>query len=292
MFDNGITAVTLQRDENSVERHCHRPREKTWGQITDPDEGDNVTYSSSAAGGGCQSLIWLRTNRKKKKKKKRKKKKKNWQILSIGSHSIESAPRRWTQVGRLDLDYGSARYLECNIVAPDVNEPPMFVAGSGEIPDVTILEGLRTTPCIMASDYFTDPDTRDQGAGLLVTAHSSRRNIATVSVVNNEEICITGVDPGTGPSTVTVTLKTVAVFRSGNALRCRSAKLAADSPSIFPIQQFKNRESLDIDLNQFFDDAMPVQDTQNESHTRSRFRCHRGYCDDCARFEASHSAIP
>ena len=87
--------------------------------------------------------------------------------------------------------YGGANSIDVRVDVTDVNERPVIIEDSGDIPEQRILVGI--TQCnIMASDHFMDPDHRDQQAGLFIEATSTRPGDASVSVQDNNAICITG----------------------------------------------------------------------------------------------------
>ena len=100
--------------------------------------------------------------------------------------------------------YGGANSIDVRVDVTDVNERPMIVEDSGDIEEQRILVGI--TQCnIMASDHFMDPDHRDQQAGLFIEASSTRPGDASVSVQDNNSICITGENVGNGPARVRIT---------------------------------------------------------------------------------------
>ena len=100
--------------------------------------------------------------------------------------------------------YGGANSIDVRVDVTDVNERPMIVEDSGDIEEQRILVGI--TQCnILASDHFMDPDHRDQQAGLFIEASSTRPGDASVSVQDNNAICITGENVGNGPARVRIT---------------------------------------------------------------------------------------
>lgn len=151
--------------------------------------------------------------------------------------------------------YGGSSEYDIRVDLTNVNEKP--VAIGDEIEDQTILVGVEA--CIAkASDHFEDPDHRDQQAGLFIEARTTRSGDASVAVKNNEDVCITGHNVGSGPGRVTVT----ATDRDDLSARKRFTvtvsenlppQLVGDGIPDMTIQEFGRSE--DINLHQYFDDG-------------------------------------
>ena len=153
--------------------------------------------------------------------------------------------------------YGGANSIDVRVDVSDVNERPVIVEDSGDIPEQRILVGI--TQCnILASDHFMDPDHRDQQAGLFIEASSTRPGDASVSVQDNNAICITGENVGNGPARVRITAtdrddmsvsKTFRVTVEANM----SPMVVGDG---IPDMSFgEGGRSDDINLNTYFDDG-------------------------------------
>ena len=133
-----------------------------------------------------------------------------------------------------------------------------------------------------ASDIFHDPDHRDQQAGLFIEATTTRPGDASVTIKNNDYICITGHNVGSGPGRVKVT----ASDRDGEdvSISFRVSVEANMAPTVvgdgIPDQEIQEHgRSADIDLTMHFDDGdMAYEETLTFSHEvdESKYR----YCCD------------
>ena len=161
-------------------------------------------------------------------------------------------------------EYGGASDLDVRVELTDVNEKPTLVQvmvdddeEDIEIEDQTILVGVEK--CVAsASDIFEDPDHRDRQAGLYIEAATTRPGDASVSIKNNEHICITGHNVGSGPGRVKVT----ATDREGESVSTsfRVSVEANEPPTVvgdgIPDQEVQEHgRSADIDLTAHFDDG-------------------------------------
>ncbi len=97
--------------------------------------------------------------------------------------------------------YGGTDYIDVDVEITDVNEKPYRM---GSIADQMILEGVEVC-AIDASTYFADPDERDIDRGLDFEVKSTRSSDASVRIKNRDIICVKGIRPGSGRSTVSVT---------------------------------------------------------------------------------------
>ncbi len=155
-------------------------------------------------------------------------------------------------------EYGGSSSIDVRIDLTDKNEPPTKTPG--DIADQRILVGL--TLCeIKASDHFKDPDHRDQQAGLLIDANSTRPGDASVQVVDNNDICITGNHVGSGPSRIKIT----ATDREGlSVFKNFLVTVEANMPPMVLAEiedmtaQEGGRIAYDINLNAHFDDGDPT----------------------------------
>ncbi len=103
---------------------------------------------------------------------------------------------------QIEDNYGGRDSIDAHISLTDINESPELEGD--DIPDMMILDGL--TRCVVdASEHFSDPDNRDQQAGLLIDATSTRPADVHVSIVDNNDVCISGRNVGTGASRIKVT---------------------------------------------------------------------------------------
>ena len=158
-------------------------------------------------------------------------------------------------------EYGGANDINVRIDLTDVNEKPTLVQDDEgedvEIEDQTILVGVEK--CVAsASDIFEDPDHRDQQAGLYIEASTTRPGDASISIKDNEHICITGHNVGSGPGRVKVT----ATDREGESVSTafRVSVEANMAPTVvgdgIPDQEVQEHgRSTDIDLTAHFDDG-------------------------------------
>ena len=105
---------------------------------------------------------------------------------------------------QIEDNYGGKDSIDAHISLTDKNEAPELIGEADDIPDMMILDGL--TRCVIdASEHFEDQDHRDQQAGLLIDASSTRPSDVSVSIVDNNEVCITGKNVGTGAARIKVT---------------------------------------------------------------------------------------
>ena len=105
---------------------------------------------------------------------------------------------------QIEDNYGGRDSIDAHIALTDKNEAPELIGESDDIPDMMILDGL--TRCVVdASEHFEDQDNRDQQAGLLIDASSTRPSDVVVSIVDNNDVCITGKNVGSGASRIKVT---------------------------------------------------------------------------------------
>lgn len=153
--------------------------------------------------------------------------------------------------------YGGANSIDVRVDVTDVNEKPVIIEDSGDIPEQRILVGI--TMCdILASDHFMDPDHRDQQAGLFIEATSTRPGDASVSVQNNNAICITGENVGNGPARVRIT----ATDRNDQSVsKTFRVTVEANMPpmvvgdGIPDMTADEGGRTADINLNTYFDDG-------------------------------------
>jgi len=174
--------------------------------------------------------------------------------------NYEADINSYDMIVRVTDAYGGYAELDVRVDTTDVNEKPMLKQVDDEdveIEDQTILVGVEA--CIAkASELFEDPDFRDQQAGLYIEAVTTRPGDASVAVKQNEDICITGHNIGSGPGRVTVT----ASDRDDESVRTRFAVTVSENmaPTVVgdgipdqTIQEYGRSE--DIMLSAFFDDG-------------------------------------
>ena len=174
-------------------------------------------------------------------------------------------------------EYGGSNALDVRVDLTDLNEKPTLVKDENgddvEIEDQTILVGVEK--CVAkASEIFEDPDHRDQQAGLFIEATTTRPGDASVSIKQNNYICITGHNVGSGPGRVKVT----ATDRDGEdvSISFRVNVEANMAPTVvgdgIPDQEIQEHgRSMDIDLTEHFDDGdMAFEETLTFSHEVER----------------------
>ena len=158
-------------------------------------------------------------------------------------------------------EYGGSASLDVRVDLTDVNEPPMLVKDADgknvEIEDQKILVGVEK--CIaMARDLFFDPDHRDQQSGLFIEATTTRPGDASVTVKQNEHICITGHSVGSGPGRVKVTAtdrddKSVSLTFRVTVEANKPPEVVGDGIGDMEVQE--NGRTDDLELTDFFDDG-------------------------------------
>ena len=218
-------------------------------QAEDPDVGDEITYELS----GSDMFRLTTTSRSAQI------------VLARAGLDYERGTRSYNLVVTASDGYGGAATLEVIVNVTDVNEPP--VATDEIIPDQRLLLGM--TECVIrASDHFSDPDESDKSAGLLIEATSTRPGEVSVSIRNNDDVCVKGRNVGTGPARITVT----AEDRQGNSVYKRfkvsveqnNPPITASSGGLEDIEVQLDGRSEDFDLYDYFDDG---DDTYDETMT-------------------------
>lgn len=246
-FRGGLGSVTYSIPEDA------KAKTNVGSTITaeDPDVGDEITYELS----GSDMFSLTTTSRSAQI------------VLARAGLDYERGTRTYNLTLTASDGYGGAATLEVVIRVTDVNEPP--VATDDVIPDQRILLGM--TECvILASDHFSDPDESDQSAGLLIEATSTRPGDVSVSIRNNDDVCVTGRNVGTGPARITVT----AEDREGNSVYKRfkvsveqnNPPMTAASGALPDMEVQLDGRSEDFDLYDYFDDG---DDTYDETMTFS-----------------------
>ena len=152
--------------------------------------------------------------------------------------------------------YGGAAELDVRIDLYDRNERPTLIRGA-RIADQEILVGVEK--CVAeAKKIFTDPDHRDQQAGLFIEATTTRPGDASVSIKQNNLICITGHNVGSGAGRVKVTAtdrddESVSTTFRVSVKENLPPKVVGAGIDDQEIQE--NGRSMDIDLRNHFDDG-------------------------------------
>ena len=153
--------------------------------------------------------------------------------------------------------YGGRDNIEVRVDLTDVNERPTIVEDSGDIEDKKILVGV--TRCVVdASEHFEDPDHRDQQAGLYIEASTTRPSDARVEVVDNNMICVTGLNVGQGAGRVKVTASDRDDEQVSKTFRLT---VEANMPptvvdeGIPDMMADEGGRTADIDMNMYFDDG-------------------------------------
>ena len=191
-------------------------------------------------------------------------------VRSTCTVQIEAASSSWDYEGLVNFydfsvtiedNYGGAASIDAYVDLTDVNEPPVRIGGS-TIANQRILVGV--TECnIMASDHFMDPDHRDQQAGLYIEASSTRPGDAEVTVVDNNEICITGHNVGSGPSRIKITATDrddLSVSKTFRVTVEANQDPMVEGDGIPDMIAQEGGRTGDIDLDDYFSDGDPTYD--------------------------------
>ena len=161
---------------------------------------------------------------------------------------------------QIEDNYGGRDSIDAHVSLTDINESPELEGD--DIPDMMILDGL--TRCVVdASEHFSDPDNRDQQAGLLIDASSTRPSDVAVSIVDNNDVCITGRNVGTGPSRIKVTATDREDLQVSKTFRVSvepnmPPMLVGDGIPDAETQEGGNTG--DMDLSMYFDDGDMLYD--------------------------------
>ena len=198
-------------------------------------------------------------------------------VAKVDAMDFEADENSFDFVVVVEDEYGGSNDLDVRVNLTDVNEKPYIVKDENgdevEIEDQTILVGVED--CVAkASDIFHDPDHRDQQAGLFIEATTTRPGDASVTIKNNDYICITGHNVGSGPGRVKVT----ASDRDGEdvSISFRVSVEANMAPTVvgdgIPDQEIQEHgRSADIDLTMYFDDGdMAYEEMLTFSHEVER----------------------
>ena len=198
-------------------------------------------------------------------------------VAKVSEMNFEADVNSFDFIVVVEDEYGGSNDLDVRVDLTDVNEPPTLVQDENgddvEIEDQTILVGVEK--CVAkASEIFEDPDHRDIQAGLFIEASTTRPGDASVTIKNNNYICITGHNVGSGPGRVKVT----ATDREGEdvSISFRVSVEANMAPTVvgdgIPDQEIQEHgRSADIDLTMYFDDGdMAYEETLTFSHSVER----------------------
>ena len=173
---------------------------------------------------------------------------------------FESDRNQFDITVQIEDNYGGRDAIDAHISLTDINESPELEGD--DIEDMMILDGL--TRCVVdASEHFSDPDNRDQQAGLLIDASSTRPADVGVSIVDNNMVCITGRNVGTGPARIKVTATDREDLQVSKSFRVSvepnmPPMLVGDGIPDAETQEGGNTG--DMDLSMYFDDGDMLYD--------------------------------
>ena len=251
MFDGGLAAVSYSMPENSRSYRIGEPL-----AISDSDdEGNTLSVSTSSRMFSASRVVTSPTGADPEDVTY------GVQIRSgSGPFDFEDEDG----INSYDISvtvmdrYGGRDTIEVRVDLTDVNEKPVIVEDSGDIEDQKILVGV--TRCVVdASMHFEDPDHRDQQAGLYIEASTTRPSDARVEVVDNNMICVTGLNVGSGAGRVKVTatdredLQVSKTFRLTVEANMPPTVVDDGIPDMMADEGARIDE--DIDLNMYFDDG-------------------------------------
>ncbi len=173
---------------------------------------------------------------------------------------FESDRNQFDITVQIEDNYGGRDSIDAHVSLTDINESPELEGD--DIEDMMILDGL--TRCVVdASEHFSDPDNRDQQAGLLIDASSTRPADVSVSIVDNNMVCITGKNVGTGPARIKVTATDREDLQVSKSFRVSvepnmPPMLVGDGIPDAETQEGGNTG--DMDLSMYFDDGDMLYD--------------------------------
>ena len=173
---------------------------------------------------------------------------------------FESDRNQFDITVQIEDNYGGRDSIDAHVSLTDINESPELEGD--DIEDMMILDGL--TRCVVdASEHFSDPDNRDQQAGLLIDASSTRPADVGVSIVDNNMVCITGKNVGTGPARIKVTATDREDLQVSKSFRVSvepnmPPMLVGDGIPDAETQEGGNTG--DMDLSMYFDDGDMLYD--------------------------------
>ncbi len=250
MFDGGLAAVSYSMPENSRSYRIGEPL-----AISDSDdEGNTLSVSTSSRMFSASRVVTSPTGADPEDVTY------GVQIRSgSGPFDFEDEDG----INSYDISvtvmdrYGGRDTIEVRVDLTDVNEKPVIVEDSGDIDDQKILVGV--TRCVVdASMHFEDPDHRDQQAGLYIEASTTRPSDARVEVVDNNMICVTGLNVGSGAGRVKVTatdredLQVSKTFRLTVEANMMPTVVDEGIPDTMVDE---GGRTPDIDMNMYFDDG-------------------------------------
>ena len=178
-----------------------------------------------------------------------------------GTFDFEGETNSYDVTVTIEDRYGGRDSIDVRVDLTDVNEKPVIVKDSGDIDDQKILVGV-TRCIIMASDHFEDPDHRDMQAGLYIEVSTTRPSDAMVEVVDNNEICVTGLNVGQGAGRVKITASDREDEQVSKTFRLTveanmppMVVMDDDGEGIPDMKADEGGRTEDIDLNMYFDDG-------------------------------------
>ena len=247
-FDGGLAAVSYSMPENSRGYSIGEPL-----AISDGDDAGNTLTVSTGTRMFTASIVRTSPSGAEEEDITY-----GVQIRSgTGVFDFEADTNSYDITVTIEDRYGGRNSIDVQVNLTDVNEKPVIVKDSGDIEDQKILVGV--TRCIVdASEHFEDPDHRDQQAGLYIEASTTRPSDALVEVVDNNMICVTGLNVGQGAGRVKVTatdredLQVSKTFRL--AVEANMPPTVVDD-GIPDMTADEGGRTADIDMNMYFDDG-------------------------------------
>lgn len=257
MFDGGLAAVSFSMPENSSGYRLGQPL-----SISDADdEGNTLSVSTSSRMFSASRVVTSPSDAEPEDVTY------GVQIRSgSGPFDFEDEDG----INSYDISvtvmdrYGGRDTIDVRVDLTDVNEKPVIVEDSGDIEDQKILVGV--TRCVVdASEHFEDPDHRDQQAGLYIEASTTRPSDARVEVVDNNMICVTGLNVGSGAGRVKVTASDREDEQVSKTFRLTveanqppmviTTEVDGEEVGIPDMMADEGGRTADIDLNMYFDDG-------------------------------------
>ena len=247
-FDGGLAAVSYSMPENSRGYSIGEPL-----AISDGDDAGNTLKASTGTRMFSASIVRTSPSDAEEDEITY-----GVQIRSgTAVYDYEADTNSYDISVTIEDRYGGLDSIDVQVNLTDVNEKPVIVKDSGDIDDQKILVGV--TRCIVdASEHFEDPDHRDQQAGLYIEASTTRPSDALVEVVDNNMICVTGLNVGQGAGRVKVTatdredLQVSKTFRLTVEANMPPTVVDEGIPDMVADE---GGRTADIDMNMYFDDG-------------------------------------
>ncbi len=253
MFGDGIAGVSYTVAENTRGRNVGAPI-----KVSDADEGDAL--STVVSGGSKQFTASIaKYNNNTPDDADDDYMAVQLKVAGTAKLNYEAMVNSYDLVVVVNDEYGGTADIDVRVDVTDVNEKPTVT--EDKIDDQRVLVGITLCP-IKADDHFDDPDARDKQAGLFIEASTTRPGDATVSVVDNNDICVTGISVGNGLGRVKITatdrddLSVSKSFRLNVEPNGKPEVVGDGVPDM--TAQEGGRTDEDINLDDYFDDGDPT----------------------------------